>query len=138
MILHENQLTAEQFCFLQESVGFGRPNMEQIQLALKNSMYRVSVEMDGKIVGMGRIVGDGAKICYLQDIFIHPDYQKQGVGTMVVDKLIEYIYNLKMPNGRLTIGLMAAKGKEEFYKKFGFRIRPNDNEGCGMVLNVDK
>ena len=27
---------------------------------------------------------------------------------------------------------MAAKGKEEFYKKFGFIDRPNENFGCGM------
>lgn len=30
------------------------------------------------------------------------------------------------------ICLMAVKGKEEFYKKFGFVERPNENFGCGM------
>ena len=31
------------------------------------------------------------------------------------------------------IGLMVAKGKEDFYKKFGFIDRPNDVYGPGML-----
>jgi hypothetical protein len=30
------------------------------------------------------------------------------------------------------INLMAARGKEGFYKKFGFIERPNDEKGAGM------
>ena len=36
--------------------------------ALKNSLYVVAAYADDRIVGMGRIVGDGAVICYIQDI----------------------------------------------------------------------
>lgn len=32
---------------------------------------------------------------------------------------------------------MAAKGKEEFYKKFGFRVRPNEKDGSGMMINIE-
>lgn len=31
------------------------------------------------------------------------------------------------------VNLMAAKGKEPFYKKFGFIERPNDKHGAGMI-----
>ena len=41
-----------------------------------------------------------------------------------------------MKNTRVTVGLMAAKGKEEFYQKLGFRSRPNENEGDGMMINI--
>lgn len=34
----------------------------------------------------------------------------------------------------MTVVLMAAKGKEEFYRKLGFRVRPNGCEGAGMML----
>jgi hypothetical protein len=30
------------------------------------------------------------------------------------------------------VSLMAAQGKEEFYKKFGFFTRPDETHGCGM------
>jgi hypothetical protein len=31
------------------------------------------------------------------------------------------------------VGLMSAQGKEEFYEKFGFRKRPNEKFGHGMM-----
>ena len=86
MIIHENILTAEQFCLLQESVGFGKPDLKQSEICLRNSLYSLSVEIDNKIVGMGRIVGDGARNFYIQDINIHPDYQGQGIGKAIVKK----------------------------------------------------
>ncbi len=136
MILHENQLTPEQFSSLQEAVGFGKPNLKQIELALKNSCYCLSAELDGQIVGMGRLVGDGARIFYLQDVFIMPSYQGIGVGTAIVSKLMYYIKNTCMEGTTVTIGLMAAVGKEGFYEKLGYRIRPNDKEGSGMMMNL--
>jgi len=33
---------------------------------------------------------------------------------------------------------MSVKGKEEFYKKFGFWTRPTDNYGAGMVQFIEK
>lgn len=138
MIIYENKLGVEEFCNLQESVGFGRPDSKQVETALKNSIYILSVEEDGKIVGMGRLVGDYARNFYLQDIFINPHYQRKGIGTAIVKKLLNYIENLEIKNCSIMVGLMAAKGKEDFYKKLGFSSRPNDYQGCGMMLNIDK
>lgn len=138
MIIHENKLTVQDFCLLQESVGFGKQNLKQTEICLKNSLYTISVEADNKIVGMGRIVGDGARNFYIQDVNVHPDYQGQGIGKAIVEKLLLYIENytnnLNLTNCRFQIGLMAAKGKESFYEPFGFRKRPNDSQGNGMSL----
>ena len=142
MTIHENKLTADDFIFLQKSVGFGCPNLTQTEICLKNSMYSISIEIDEKIIGMGRIVGDGARNFYLQDINVHPDYQGQGIGKIIVAKLLEYIKNytdsINLKNCRLQIGLMAAKGKESFYELFGFIKRPNDSQGNGMSLIITK
>lgn len=32
-----------------------------------------------------------------------------------------------------VVGLMSAKGKEEFYERFGFWKRPNENFGHSMI-----
>lgn len=138
MTLYENKLTAENFCDLQEAVGFGRPNLSQIKTALENSIYIVSAEIDGKVVGMGRLVGDYARIFYIQDVFISPNYQQQGIGTAIVKKLLSYIKDLNLVDCNIMVGLMSAKGKEDFYKKFGFKVRPNDFQGCGMMMNIEK
>lgn len=142
MTIHENKLTAEEFIFLQKSVGFGCPGLTQTEICLKNSMYSISIEIDEKIIGMGRIVGDGARNFYLQDINVHPNYQRQGIGKIIVAKLLKYIESyadsINLKNCRLQIGLMAAKGKESFYEPFGFVKRPNDSQGNGMSLIIKK
>jgi GNAT superfamily N-acetyltransferase len=138
MRILENELTAEQFCIIQQSVGFGIPNLDQTKVALKNSLYSVSIEADSEIVGMGRLIGDGARIFYIQDLNIMPNYQRQGLGTLILTKLLDYVKNIKTVNSyqSIAVGLMSAKDKEEFYKKFGFRKRPNEIEGNGMMLNI--
>lgn len=138
MIIYENRLNAQEFCTLQESVGFGLPNLEQIEIALQNSIYSISVEVDNQIVGMGRIVGDGARIFYIQDVFINPKYQGQGIGTEIMKKLLSYIDNLPLKNCTIMVGLMSAKNKESFYEGFGFKKRPNEFQGNGMMLSINK
>lgn len=136
IVLLENRLTAEQFCNLQEAVGFGRPNYEQVEKAIENSIYSISVNVYSEVVGMGRLVGDGARIFYIQDVFVKPEYQGKGIGKLIIEKLLEYIKSNGLINSNIMVGLMAAKGKEEFYQKLGFRIRPNEKEGNGMMLNI--
>ena len=36
------------------------------------------------------------------------------------------------PGWKVTLNLNSAKGKEPFYKKLGFKERPNDEAGAGM------
>lgn len=138
MFIYENKLTAQEFVYLTEVVGWGSPNIKQIEIALKNTIYSISVEMNGKIIGMGRIIGDGARIFYIQDVVIHPDYQRIGIGTQIMEKLLNYIENLPFSSHNIMVGLMSAKGKEGFYERFGFRKRPNDYQGNGMMLSISK
>lgn len=138
MIIYENKLNAQEFCTLQKSVGFGIPNLKQIEIALQNSIYTISVEVDNQIVGMGRIIGDGARIFYIQDVFINPNYQGQGIGTKIVKKLLSYIDNLPLKNCNIMVGLMSDKNKESFYERFGFKKRPNEFQGSGMMLSINK
>jgi GNAT superfamily N-acetyltransferase len=133
VLYYENDVSAQELVFLQASVGFGHADLLQADKAIKNSLFCVSAKVDGQIAGMGRVVGDGARIFYLQDVFIAPPYQRMGIGTEIVTRLLEYIKHNSIDGARTTIGLMAAKEKETFYSRFGFRTRPNDKEGPGMV-----
>jgi len=33
---------------------------------------------------MGRIVGDGVTICYIQDVIVLPEYQGKGIGKAII------------------------------------------------------
>lgn len=139
LILEENQLDLDTYLNLRASVGWKVLSKEQAEKAISNSIYTVTASIDGKVVGMGRMVGDGAVICYVQDLVVHPYYQKLGVGAALMDRLIGYAESLRMEGTELMLCLMCAKGREEFYKKHGFMARPTDKLGPGMImyLNTD-
>ena len=73
-------LDIDTYMNLRAAVGWKVLKEEQALLALKNSIFTVTASIDDKAVGMGRMVGDGAVICYIQDLVVHPSYQKLGVG----------------------------------------------------------
>lgn len=132
----KRQATLEEFLDMRRSVGWKIPKTQAVLKGLENSFFSVCAEKDGLIVGYGRVTGDGWLSVYIQDIMVKPEFQRSGVGLSVVSAIIEHL-NENCPEGML-IGLMAAKGKEKFYEKFGFIQRPNDDMGCGMVKYIKK
>ena len=133
----QNKLTADEFLMLRKSVGMHEKTFAQAQKALKNGLFSISAMHDNNIIGMGRLVGDGSMYWYIQDVAVLPEYQVKGIGKEIVLRLLEFIRANSQPGTVTTIGLMAAKGKEGFYSKLGFRSRPNENEDPGMVMNME-
>lgn len=132
--LVENVLTAKNFINLWQSVGWGNLPKEQVETGLKNSLMTISAIHNSQVIGMGRLVGDGSIICYVQDVIVHPEYQGKGIGKAIMEILISFIKNKGFSNTDIAVGLFAAKGKEDFYRKLGFYERPNENKGAGMEL----
>ena len=94
-------------------------NFEVVETSLKNSIHCIKVKDNEQIVGMGRIVGDGDIYFYIQDIVVHPDYQKHGIGNEIMNHLVEYL-KINAPE-KAFVGLFASQGKETFYDKFNFK-----------------
>jgi GNAT superfamily N-acetyltransferase len=86
---------------------------------------------------MGRIVGDGAVICYIQDLIVIPEVQGQHIGSQIIERLKEYVENLRADGTTMMLCLMCAKGREKFYLKHGFTARPTDNLGPGMITYLN-
>lgn len=131
--LRENILDTDTYLKLRESVRWKKLSLNQAENAIKRSLFTVVAYMDGEPVGMGRIVGDGVVIDYIQDLVVKPDVQKSGIGKLVLKRLIEYVKETKEPDTEIMLCLMCAKGREEFYKKFDFIARPTDTLGPGMI-----
>lgn len=81
----------------------------------------------GKVIGCGRVVGDGGIYFYVQDVMILPAYQKQGLGRRIMDAIMAYISAHARSNS--FIGLMAADGVAPFYYRYGFGERPPNRPG---------
>ena len=123
--LKENILKPEEFVRLRVATGFADIPVDHAAKALENGLVNVSAIYDGKLVGMGRLVGDGAMYWYLQEIIVLPEYQGRGIGRMIVNHLIEYATVHSATGKFTTIGGVSAKGKEGFYQKLGFDVIPN-------------
>lgn len=126
--------TAEEYNLLVDSVGWGTWDENIINEALENTLFAVCAYDKDKIIGMGRIIGDKTIFLHIQSLVVHPDYQGYKVGTNIMNELLNKVEEYKKINPNLRTYLGAAKGKEEFYEKFGFVRRPNDELGAGMVL----
>ena len=136
MILKTNQLDIDTYLKLREKVNWKKLTKTQAEAAITGSLYTVVAYEDNEPVGMGRIVGDGAVICYIQDLIVVPEYQKKGMGHAIITKLIDYVKEIKLSDTEIMLDLMCARGRENFYKKEGFISRPNDKLGPGMIMYI--
>lgn len=132
--IKENINNVEEFNLLYDSVGWGHYDKNLSEIALNNTFYSVSVYDENKIIGYGRIIGDTICFLYIQDIIVLPQYQNKKIGTKIMNKLLEKIEEVKKINPNVRVYLGASKGKEEFYKKFGFKTRTDAGLGQGMIL----
>ena len=116
IILEEN-ITVDEFLEIIESVGFKTYSKEQVEKALKNTMYMVKAIINNKVVGIGRVVGDYSIVCCLSDICVRPEYQGKGIGLKIVNRLREMIEAGVKEGEKMQIELTPTAGNEEFYKK---------------------
>ena len=131
--LVEDKLDIDTYLELRQSVNFRKLTRDQAKKGLSNSMYTLVAFKDGKAVGMGRIVGDGAIICYVQDLIIRPEVQGEGIGGLILETLKKFVIQEGYEGTTMMFDLMCAKGREEFYKKHGFIARPTEDLGPGMI-----
>ena len=127
----ENVLSYENYHRLRTSVGWSNFSMTQAQTALANSLYTVIAVENNETVAMGRLIGDG-QYYMIVDVIVHPDFQKQKIGTSILNMLLKYVDHHTPSGGRSSIQLIAEKGKEAFYETLGFKRIPHEFCGSGM------
>lgn len=134
LIIKENNNNVKEFNLLYDLVGWGHYDKKISQKALDNTFYSITVYDNEKPIGYGRIIGDTICFLYIQDIMVIPEYQSKKIGTMIMNKLLDKINEVKKENQNLRVYLGASKDKETFYEKFGFIKREEANLGAGMIL----
>lgn len=115
-----NDLTAEQFIELWETVWGDGPSIEQTRLAMQHTLFRVSIWDDDKIIAMARMNGDMGLNYYIKDVVVRPEYQHKGIGRMLINELLKFINDNGVKGTEIFVELCAAPDKIPFYEKFGF------------------
>ena len=103
---------------LYDSVGWSAytHDPEALMSGLHGSLRVVVARTDRSLVGLARVVGDGATICYLQDVLVHPSARRQGVGSSLVREAFAPFSTVRQ-HVLITDEEQAQKA---FYESLGF------------------
>ena len=128
--------STNEFLEMVKSVGWNTYSKLQVEKALKNTMYMVKATVDGKLAGIGRVVGDYSIVCILTDICVKPEFQGHGIGLKITNELKRLIETNVNEGEKIQIELTPTAGNEAFYEKAGFKYKPD--KITGMYLWIKK
>lgn len=129
-----NELSAEEFILLWETVWGQEPTLEQTKLAMEHTLFRVSIFDDDKIIAMARMIGDMGLDYYIKDVVVRPEYQGIGIGRMLINELLKYINDNGIRGTNIFVELCAMPDKIPFYERFGFDA--NEAQRLKMMYQV--
>ena len=78
--------------------------------------FMVARSLEGRIVGMARVISDGYSDAYIQDVVVHKSLRGQGIGRELIRRLTQFCVARKIA----WIGLIAEPGTQEFYEELGY------------------
>ena len=133
----EKKFTKEQVQQLFLSVNWISGNYpERLYKALMNSSTVFTVWDADKLVGLTRVLDDTELLAQIHYVLVHPDYQGYGIGSILINNILDYIKSHSYAGLNVACSLYANIGKEAFYEKFGFKKLPNSKYGYGMLIEV--
>lgn len=107
------------------------------ELLTSESMVGFIVKQNGKIIAY--LFGEHIELCdhsvyYLSYIYIVSSLRHKGIGTQLINKIINHSIDNKLSHIVLTCD-MYDKTNVEFYKKFGFDIYNSTDEKLLPIKN---
>ena len=128
----DRDIRPEELFALAETVGWGVSHpINRNEQAINGSIFIASARHEGRLVGLLRLVGDGAYSLHIADFIVHAEYQHKGIGTRLLEMSIAYAreHAIGIDDNSGDFTLFANVSLDRFYEKHGFLSVPN-----GMVL----
>lgn len=121
----------QEYIQLRIEVGWGPLDRVVAESGFKNSLLQICAKENGLLIGYGRLVEKENSTFNIEDIIVKPSHQRKGFGLKIMEGIMSYVKENLEKN--CMIYLLASPGKENFYKKFGFKKRPDDKYSCEMI-----
>lgn len=115
------KLNADTVLELFEQAGIAKPNWTSARMtkSLSGCASIVCAWHKDELVGFASAVSDRAWIAYLSQLAVKPQFQRQGIGKTLVERISQDL------GDEVTMVLHSAEGALEFYQSAGFRPYSN-------------
>ena len=101
---------------------------EMLERAFSGSLCALAARAGGRLAGVVRAVGDGASVLYVQDLLVLPEYQRRGLGGLLLRELLA-----RYPDVYQTVLLTDDTPEHAaFYESAGFKSA--EKYGCGAYV----
>ena len=91
---------------------------EKLARAFANSLYTLGAFEGEKLIGFVRCVGDGEHILLVQDLIVHPEYQRRRIGSTLFRVVWDKYADVRMFQVNTD---MEDKRDNHFYQSFGMK-----------------
>ena len=110
------KVSAKDLADLRESVGWNRME-DEYKNPLMTSYCHIAAYDGERLVGYIDCVSNGVTDAYIQDLTVTPDCQGRGIGTELMNRMIEYLRSRHI----YMISVIYEESLRSFYERFGFR-----------------
>jgi GNAT superfamily N-acetyltransferase len=109
--------STDEYLDLRRSVGWKVPDAAEAGPALERSAAGVCAVEHGMVIGMGRVVGDGAFYLFVVDLVVRPEHQRRGLGSRLLNALEAEAARISATG---TLALVADPDVAPFYERLGY------------------
>lgn len=125
----------EQILNLYESVGWiaYTKDPDSLQRAFANSLLTLAVYAEDQLIGIVRTVGDGESIIFIQDLLVHPEYQRKGIGSALIREVLNRYPHVR----QIQLTTDTSPDTIAFYTSLGFHAL-NDFKCTGFIAPLSR
>jgi len=120
---------AEDYVSLRLRSGMGNKDLERSRKAIANSLFTISLYDKEKLIGFGRIVGDGGITYIVSDVMVDEHYRKKGFADKIMKEINNYLEESTFEDSYIC--LIANSPADLLYNKYQFEYLPPNK--CGML-----
>ena len=91
-------------------------DMPALERGYKNSLYILAAYENDQLIGIIRVVGDGATVILIQDIIVCPERQRRGIGTALLKAVLDRYSAVR----QIQLTTDNTPETVAFYKSLGF------------------
>ncbi len=117
----DDRPTATELADVFRRSGIRRPvdDLARMGEMIENADLLLTARVGARLIGVARALTDWSYCCYLSDLAVDLEFQKQGIGRHLVEMLRARL------DDRVMVLLLAAPEAAEYYPKLGFEHVPN-------------